>query len=144
MNTTVDKENILAAYNDVMSDQKADINWAFFTYTDTKIGVKCTGKEFADFKKNLTPETRGFGYIKIMTGDELSKRSKFVFCTWIGDKVKVMEKAKMGTDKALVKAVIENISVELQPESLDDVDAGKFETECRKAGGANYGTGKRD
>merc|ERR1712012_1320991 len=66
------------------------------------------------------------------------------FCTWIGDKVKVMEKAKMGTDKALVKAVIENISVELQPESLDDVDAGKFETECRKAGGANYGTGKRD
>ena len=28
MNTTVDKENILAAYNDVMSDQKADINWS--------------------------------------------------------------------------------------------------------------------
>ena len=43
----------------------------------------------------------------MQTGDELSKRSKFVFCTWIGDKVKVMEKAKMGTDKALVKAVIE-------------------------------------
>ena len=46
-------------------------------------------------------------YLNLQTGDELSKRSKFVFCTWIGDKVKVMEKAKMGTDKALVKAVIE-------------------------------------
>jgi hypothetical protein len=50
----------------------------------------------------------------------------------------------MGTDKAFVKEVIQNISVELQPESLSEVDAGYFETECRKAGGANYGTGKRD
>merc|ERR1711981_115238 len=116
--TTVDKEKVLEAYNDVMSDAKADINWAFFNYTESKIGVKAKGKEFADFKAHFTPDDRGFGYIKIMTGDELSKRSKFVFCTWIGP----------------------NVSVELQPESLSDVDAGHFETECRKAGGANYGT----
>merc|ERR1712018_1123487 len=130
--TTVDKEKVLEAYNDVMSDAKADINWAFFNYTDSKIGVKAKGKEFADFKAHFTPDDRGFGYIKIITGDELSKRSKFVFCTWIGPNV------------ALVKDVIQNISVELQPESLNEVDAGYFETECRKAGGANYGTGKRD
>jgi len=142
--TTVDKEKVLAAYTDVMSDQKADINWAFFNYTDSTIGVKATGKEFSDFKTHFTPDDRGFGYIKITTGDELSKRSKFVFCTWIGPNVSVMKKAKMGTDKAFVKEVIQNISVELQPESLSEVDAGYFETECRKAGGANYGTGKRD
>jgi len=142
--TTVDKEKVLEAYNDVMSDAKADINWAFFNYTESKIGVKAKGKEFADFKAHFTPDDRGFGYIKIMTGDELSKRSKFVFCTWIGPNVSVMKKAKMGTDKAFVKEVIQNISVELQPESLNEVDAGYFETECRKAGGANYGTGKRD
>jgi len=142
--TTVDKEKVLAAYTDVMSDQKADINWAFFNYTDSTIGVKATGKEFSDFKTHFTPDDRGFGYIKITTGDELSKRSKFVFCTWIGPNVSVMKKAKMGTDKAFVKEVIQNISVELQPESLSEVDASYFETECRKAGGANYGTGKRD
>merc|ERR1711970_744727 len=142
--TTVDKEKVLEAYNGVMSDAKADINWAFFNYTESKIGVKAKGKEFADFKAHFTPDDRSFGYIKIMTGDELSKRSKFVFCTWIGPNVSVMKKAKMGTDKAFVKEVIQNISVELQPESLNEVDAGYFETECRKAGGANYGTGKRD
>ena len=41
------------------------------------------------------------------TGDELSKRSKFVFVTWIGPNVSVMKKAKMGTDKAFVKEVIQ-------------------------------------
>jgi hypothetical protein len=142
--TSVDKEKVLEAYNDVMSDAKAEINWAFFNYTESKIGVKAKGKEFADFKAHFTPDDRGFGYIKIMTGDELSKRSKFVFCTWIGPNVSVMKKAKMGTDKAFVKEVIQNISVELQPEGLNEVDAGYFEAECRKAGGANYGTGKRD
>merc|ERR1712210_376933 len=79
------------------------------------------GKEFADFKAHFTPDDRGFGYIKIMTGDELSKRSKFVFVTWIGPNVSVMKKAKMGTDKAFVKEVIQNISVELQPEGLNEV-----------------------
>merc|ERR1712037_432436 len=142
--TTVDKEKVLETYNDVMSDAKAEINWAFFNYTESKIGGKAKGKEFADFKAHFTPDDRGFGYIKIMTGDELSKRSKFVFVTWIGPNVSVMKKAKMGTDKAFVKEVIQNISVELQPEGLNEVDAGYVETECRKAGGANYGTGKRD
>ena len=39
---------------------------AFFNYTESKIGVKAKGKEFADFKKHFTPDDRGFGYIKIM------------------------------------------------------------------------------
>ena len=40
----------------------------------------------------------------------MSKRSKFVFCTWIGPNVSVMKKAKMGTDKAFVKEVIQVIN----------------------------------
>ena len=40
------------------------------------------------------------------TGDEMSKRSKFVFCTWVGPNVSVMKKAKMSTDKALLKEII--------------------------------------
>ena len=39
---------------------------AFFNYTESKIGVKAKGKEFADFKAHFTPDDRGFGYIKIM------------------------------------------------------------------------------
>ena len=36
----------------------------------------------------------------------MSKRSKFVFCTWVGPNVSVMKKAKMSTDKALMKELV--------------------------------------
>ena len=41
------------------------------------------------------------------TGDEMSKRAKFVFVTWVGPSVSVMKKAKMSTDKALMKDIIQ-------------------------------------
>ena len=46
-------------------------------------------------------------HITFQTGDEMSKRSKFVFCTWVGPNVSVMKKAKMSTDKALMKEIIQ-------------------------------------
>lgn len=41
------------------------------------------------------------------TGDEMSKRAKFILVTWVGAGVSVMKKAKMSTDKALMKDVIQ-------------------------------------
>merc|ERR1712243_210213 len=55
--TTVDKEKVLEAYNDVMSDAKADINWAFFNYTDSKIGVRRRGKNLPISKLTSLPMT---------------------------------------------------------------------------------------
>ena len=45
--------------------------------------------------------------LKFQTGDEMSKRAKFVLVTWIGPSVSVMKKAKMSTDKAVIKDVIQ-------------------------------------
>ena len=45
----------------------------------------------------------------LQTGDEMSKRAKFVFVTWVGPSVSVMKKAKMSTDKALMKDIIQVI-----------------------------------
>jgi len=39
-------------------------------------------------------------------GDEMSKRRKFLFLTWIGPSVGVIQRAKMSTDKAIIKDVI--------------------------------------
>ena len=36
----------------------------------------------------------------------MSKRSKFLFLTWIGCDVGVMQRAKMSTDKSIMKEVI--------------------------------------
>ena len=43
--------------------------------------------------------------MRFETGDEMSRRAKFAFITWIGPSVGVLKKARVSTDKAFVKAV---------------------------------------
>ena len=54
-----------------------------------------------------TESERVYGFVRIETGDELSKRAKFAFITWIGENVPALQKAKVSTDKAAVKQVIQ-------------------------------------
>ena len=68
----------------------------------------------------------------------MSKRSKFVFCTWVGPNVSVMKKAKMSTDKALMKELIQNLSVELQVENANEFTMDHFKAEVDRAGGARW------
>jgi len=144
MATSLDREAIREAYNSVMSDNNG-VEWAAFKFNEqNELVVSGTGEDFADFKSHFGPEERGFGYIKIQTGDEMSKRSRFVLMTWVGSGVSVMKKAKMSTDKLLVKEIVQNLSVELQLESVHELNLDHLKTEVDKAGGARYGTGVRD
>jgi len=141
MSTAVDKDAIRQAYDDVRSDTK-ETEWAVFKFDQSnRLGVTATGKEFGDFKTHFEADDRGFGYIRIKTGDEMSKRAKFVLVTWVGQNVSVMKKAKMSTDKALLKDIIQNMSVEFQLENHGEFSADHFKLKVDKASGAQYGTG---
>ena len=50
-------------------------------------------------------DDRAYAYLRFETGDEMSRRSKFAFITWIGPSVGALKKAKVSTDKAFVKQV---------------------------------------
>ena len=50
-------------------------------------------------------DDRAYAYARFETGDEMSRRAKFAFITWIGPNVSPLKKAKVSTDKAFVKAV---------------------------------------
>ena len=47
--------------------------------------------------------------MRFTTGDAMSKRSKFALITWIGENVSGLQRAKTGTDKTLVKEVVQVI-----------------------------------
>lgn len=85
---------------------------------------------------------RVYGYVRVETGDELSKRAKFAFITWIGESVPALKKAKVSTDKATVKSVIQNFAAEILTGDPDELSYEHVKTVLVKAGGANYGTGK--
>ncbi|KAJ8934502.1 hypothetical protein NQ314_013319 [Rhamnusium bicolor] len=143
MSTSMDTETVRAAYDDVRSDN-TETQWAVFKFEGPRIVCSATGAEFEKFREQFTENERAFGYIRIQTGDEMSKRQKFLFVTWVGSSVSVIQRAKMSTDKSVVKNVISNFAVELQLENSSEIDLGHFVEELNKAGGANYGTGVRE
>ncbi len=53
-----------------------------------------------------TDDQRIYAYVRFETGDEMSRRAKFAFITWIGPTVSPLKKAKVSTDKAFVKEII--------------------------------------
>jgi len=55
-----------------------------------------------------------------------------------------MKRARLSSDKALIKEIIVNFAVELQIESPDELNLDFFRESVSKAGGANYGTGVRE
>lgn len=106
--TSLDKDAIREAYEDVRSNL-TDNEWAVFKFDGLKIVCSEKGIGFDEFCAQFHDNERAFGYIRIQMGDEMSKRSKFMFVTWIGPEVGVMQRAKMSTDKSIIKDVI-NVS----------------------------------
>lgn len=105
MVTSMDRESIREAYEEVRNNL-SDTEWAVFKFDSTEIVCAERGSGFDAFQQQFNNDERAFGYIRIQMGDEMSKRSKFLFLTWIGCDVGVMQRAKMSTDKSLMKEVI--------------------------------------
>ena len=59
------------------------------------------------FSSLFLDDDRAFGYLRITTGDEMSRRQKFVLITWAGCNVSALKKARLSTDKSSVKEVIQ-------------------------------------
>lgn len=141
--TTIDKEAIHEAYEDVRNDS-TPTNWAILGYDGKNIVLDSKGSDYDEFKSKFTDDDRLYGFLRLNTGDELSKRVKFVLVTWVGVNVGALNRAKMSTDKTVVKAVIKNFAMEVLASEHDQLDEDSILDQVRKAGGANYGTGVRD
>ncbi|XP_045513281.1 coactosin-like protein isoform X1 [Pieris brassicae] len=143
MTTGIDRDTIRSAYDDVRSDG-SPTEWAVFKFEGARIVCSARGSDFTEFRTQFSDDERAFGYLRLQMGDEMSKRKKFMFVTWVGPNVSVINRAKMSTDKAIIKDIISNFAVELQLESQAEIDIDQFKEALNRAGGANYGTGVRD
>jgi len=137
------RADIAAAYSDVRDDG-TETRWALLAYEGDKITLGATGSDYEDFKSRFTDDERSFGFVRFITGDEMSKRAKFALITWCGSNVAPLKRARLSTDKTEVKRVITSISIELQTSDPDELEEEYVRKEIIKAGGANYGTGVRD
>nr|XP_022342007.1 coactosin-like protein [Crassostrea virginica] len=139
----IDKQAIRDAYEEVRNDS-SDTNWAVLKYDGSEIVLGSTGSSFEDFASNFTDDDRIYGFLRVVAGDELSKRTKFALIVWLGKNVSGIKRARMGTDKSSVKEVIRSYAVELMINEKSELNEDFIIEEIKKAGGANYGTGTRD
>ncbi|KAH9632654.1 hypothetical protein HF086_008481 [Spodoptera exigua] len=79
---------------------------AVFKFDGARIVCSARGSDFTEFRTQFSDDDRAFGYLRLQMGDEMSKRKKFLFVTWVGPNVSVINRAKMSTDKAIIKDII--------------------------------------
>ncbi|KAM6123493.1 coactosin-like protein [Rhynochetos jubatus] len=137
MATKIDKEACREAYN-LVRDDATEVNWVTFKYNGSTIVPGDQGADYETFKRKCTDDVRLFGFVRFTTGDAMSKRVKFALITWIGEDVSGLQRAKTGTDKTLVKEVVQNFAKEFVISDHKELDEDYIKNELKKAGGANY------
>jgi len=140
-------EDIGHAYHDVRNDSTST-DWAVFGY-DSDLGgseanhvrLQASG---SDGVEGMVSQFRSgipaFGFLRVTSGDEMSRRAKFVFISWVPSDTKVMRKAKISVHKAFVKEVVVDFACEFTAEHMDELTPEVIMSGVRRAGGADYGS----
>merc|ERR1739845_285580 len=97
-------------YDAIRSDSNSE-NWAFFAYDyPTKTQVTCTGSGSGDineFFDHVKGQNGGYGFCRVETGDEESRRAKFFLAAWVPEsgpnKLPIMVKGNRVSTKPLSK-----------------------------------------
>jgi len=135
-------DDVAQAYQAVRSDANST-NWAVFKYSGDNSGVSvaATGDDgLSGLVNHLQGGERAYAYLRVTSGDELSARAKFVFLTWVPEDVKPLQKARVSTDKAFVKQVVKDFSLEFFASNHSEISEEEILKAVKKAGGADYST----
>ncbi|XP_061101564.1 coactosin-like protein [Conger conger] len=135
--TQINKEACREAYN-LVRDDNTEINWVSFKYDGPMIVPGEQGTDYEEFKQQCADDKPLFGFVRITMGDAMTKRSKFALITWIGENVNGLQRAKISTDKTLVKEIVQNFAKEFMCSDKRELEEAYIRDELKKAGGANY------
>eukprot|EP01111_Echinosteliopsis_oligospora_P007565 TRINITY_DN22784_c0_g1_i1.p1 TRINITY_DN22784_c0_g1~~TRINITY_DN22784_c0_g1_i1.p1 ORF type:complete len:146 (-),score=32.93 TRINITY_DN22784_c0_g1_i1:85-522(-) len=135
----VSNPELKSSYEEVRSDAN-DTNWVVFGYDGAqKIVVSGKGSGGLDeLKATLQEGDVSYGYLRVTSGDSESKRAKFVFISWVGERVSPLKRAKVSVHKASVKSIIQSYAIEVHAEAQNELVEEDILAKVRKAGGADY------
>jgi len=140
----VSNPELVEYYNDVRND-KTETNWLLFKYSDDGKSILPLAKGSGgldELKSNLDESQCLYGFLRFISGDEESKRPKFVFITFGGASASVMRRAKMSVHKDSVHKIIKDYAVTVHANSPAELDGGEILRLVKKAGGADYSGNK--
>ena len=141
MTSTAELKRIEQARDYVRDSQNTSQVWALMTVTsDSTLKLARKGKEYEELFEYLGESDMSFAYVKIITGDEVSRREKFVLITWVGPQVSPVKKGKMLLPRAEIDKIFEQRAKVIEAVDLSELDYKKVTEILVKAGGADYGS----
>lgn len=140
MTSQAELKRIEDGRNYVRSSQNCSQVWVSMIVTeDSKLKLTHKGKEYEEIFQHLGDHDMVFIYAKIITGDEVSRRDKFVLITWVGPGVSAVKKGKMLLPRAEIDRIFEQRAKVIEATDLAELDYDKVTDILVKAGGADYG-----
>jgi len=127
INTTmanVSDPAISEAYQKIRSDSSG-INWVVLGYANpTTIKVDATGSGgVSEAVSHLSDSEVQYAMFKLtFTAADDTKRTKFVFVAWGGERASPLKKGKMSVHKASVKSIFKDFALELATGDRNELD----------------------
>jgi len=126
-----------------MSEQKSDNNWCLFVLIDKILSLAGSGSGGYNELINQFDQNRVmFGALKVIGKDDRQTlealRPKYVFFTFIGEKVSVLNRAKVSVQRGAAEKIFNGYSTRLDvPSSLSNFTREEISKELLKCGGAH-------
>merc|ERR1711953_495217 len=94
-----------------------------------------------EFFDHVKEQRGGFGFCRVETGDEESRRAKFFLLAWVpesgSNKLPIMVKGNMSVHKAAFKEIFRDFNSAFDFSNDEDLSADTVINSIVKAGGAN-------
>lgn len=133
---------IYEAIEDVRDDS-TDTDWVALGYASkTKIAVIATGSSGHAGLMDVCTETATlFCLLRMVDGDQESRRIKFIGLTFVGEDVGGMQRGRVATHKGSVFHLCGQMNIEIQADNHSECNTELIRKKLKVAGGADYDTG---
>uniref|UniRef100_A0A7S4BJE2 ADF-H domain-containing protein n=1 Tax=Chrysotila carterae TaxID=13221 RepID=A0A7S4BJE2_CHRCT len=130
------------AIADVRSDA-TDTAWCLFGYEGkSKIVFERKGSGGVDEMVAALDDAKvSYCLLRVVSGDQESKRVKFVFIAYVGPNVGGLARGRVGGHKGGVHELVGQSHVDIQTDDKDDLTEAVIKDKLAKAAGANYDLG---
>jgi hypothetical protein len=129
-----------------MSEQKSENNWCLFVLKEKVLSVAGQGSGgYVELMQHFDQDYVMFGALKVI-GKDVRKtleahRPKYVFFTFIGDKVSVLQRAKVSVQRGAAEKIFNGYSTRLDVNGdLANFTRESIGKELLKCGGAHMPT----
>nr|XP_054760428.1 coactosin-like protein [Lytechinus pictus] len=85
-----------------------------------------SGVDYVNFLEQIVDDEAAYGYVRVETGDEMSRRAKFALITWVGPQLHPLKKAKVSPHKVFVKQVWDQFNKEILADEKSELAYDKI------------------